>query len=179
MQLYNINREYIFTDNMGWGRVGSTTCSFVTTKNILEQTYKFFKTYRLNDSGSDVHIFLRLTKTKMRSPLYLIYINLVSSIVGIKILKKIEKFLFNYTDLKFINYDPRPSRKKFLDSWTKAGGWKQIMFGKKYNLYSPTFPFSTHLSSQYISPNFDWDRAMIEKCLEIDIDQQNIVDKIQ
>ena len=178
MQLYNINREYIFTDNMAWGRVGATTCSFVTTKNILEQTYKFFKTYRLNGSGSDIHIFLRLTKTKMRSLFYFIYLVLVSSRIGIKILKKIEKYLINFTDLKFINYDPRPSRKKFLDSWTKAGGWKQIIFGKKYNLYSPTFPFSTHLSSQYISPNFDWDRAMIEKCNQIGINEKNIVNHL-
>jgi len=178
MQLYNIDREYIFTDNMAWGRVGATTCSFATTKNILEQTYRYFSIYRLNNSGSDIHIFLRLTKIKMRNPLYFIYLIFVSSRLGIKILKIFETYLLKFTDLKHINYDPRPARKKFVDAWIKGNGWKQILFGKKYNLYSPTFPFSTHLSSHYISPNHDWDNAMMEKCNEINIDQKNIMDKV-
>jgi hypothetical protein len=177
MQLYNIDHKYIFTENMAWKRVGATTCSFATTKNILKKTYTHFSSYRLNNSGSDIHIFLRLTKTKMRSPMFFIYITLVSSKIGIKILKICEEYLLRYTDLRNINYDPRPARRKFLDAWIKANGWKQIMFGKKYNLYSPTFPFSTHLSSQYMSPNHDWDHTMIDSCNEINVDQKNIINK--
>lgn len=37
-------------------------------------------------------------------------------------------------------------------------GWKQILFGKTWNLWCPMPTIATHMEKDYLSPIIDWDK---------------------
>jgi hypothetical protein len=41
-------------------------------------------------------------------------------------------------------------------------GWKQILFGKTWKLWSPIPAIATHLDSDYLAPTVDWEKLMSE-----------------
>lgn len=132
------------SDTSHWRTCSSTCLTFLTTKRVLEKTRKVFESYF--KGNHDVSIFLSLTKRQLWNPILLLWI------CG-QLTKK---------DPQWLKY--------YVKSWTY--GWKQILFGRVYKLWSPIPSIATHLQFDTTSPTIDWHEQIAQymetKGLEID-----------
>jgi len=65
--------------------------------------------------------------------------------------------------LSFFNYliADNKNLKFFVKAW--AHNNKQIIFGKKQNLWAPVPSLATHMDSEYLAPEINWDKKFSEK----------------
>ncbi|MHA1284999.1 MAG: glycosyltransferase [Promethearchaeota archaeon] len=42
-------------------------------------------------------------------------------------------------------------------------GWRQILFGRKWNLWCPIPTIATHMDKNYLSPTIDWKKIFLQK----------------
>lgn len=97
-----------------------------------------------------------LSKTKWIFDTYSKYDNFDSSIW--MSLTKINLFDINSIYRFLVSKDRDLIR--ILKAWIYC--WRQIIFGKKYYLWSPIPSFGTHLEKHSIAPNIDWKKAIEE-----------------
>ena len=71
-------------------------------------------------------------------------------------LTKINLFQFS-SIFRFINNNDRDFI-RIIKAWIYC--WKQIIFGKKYTLWSPIPSLGTHLDDQGIAPVIDWEKTI-------------------
>jgi len=147
------------SNGIEWRGVGSTTCTFLTRKKILGQDKKDFLSYRKPSLkknckyvGSDIHIFLRLTKkTLFRAHLYFFYF-LKSTRIGKRIGGDyLAKVLFP-------NYQVSvPGLKKLIDVWLcDECDLIERLRKKTRTLYAPKANIATHLCKNFIHSQREW-----------------------
>ncbi|MFH1051456.1 MAG: glycosyltransferase family 2 protein [bacterium] len=128
------NSVKIISDEISWKTAASTTMTFLTTKTILMESEKTFRSYLKNNY--DASIWLSLTKHKVKNPC-----NLFKYMISDSLWSKI-----------------------LLKSWLYSN--KQILVGKKKNLYVPVQSLSTHMDTKCLSPSVNWNEkfnSLIEK----------------
>ena len=140
-------KSYIkFFGNRHWRTVATTCLTFLTTKSVLCATRNVFKTYgatrnvfttygRISDEG----IWSSLTKYQVLNP---------------------------FTIAKNLPYYFR-ARQTFADNQLRGAlfvflvlawifCWRQIVFGKRWNLWVPIPSIATHMESSCLAPTFGW-----------------------
>ncbi len=123
--------EKITAEEILWRTVATTTMTFMTTKQALENNYAVFKTYaKKNDDAS---LWMSLTKHKVSNPALLF------------------KYLFS----------DRQNFKFLLKAWSHNN--KQILLGKKQNLWAPVPSLATHMDSEYLAPEINWNKKFNKK----------------
>jgi hypothetical protein len=118
-----------------WSTAGSTCLTFLTKRETLKRTRHVFKTY--SHGNHDCSLWLSLTKQSVFSP---------------------SKFL-----RCSVSKDQRPQARILARAWLQ--GWRQILFGRKWNLWTPIPGIATHLDSGGIPSSVDW-LAEITKQIE-------------
>lgn len=125
LKLHKYKNEIIIAGEHHWRSAGSTTMTFMTSKEILQKTWNTFRTYTKNNY--DASIWLSLTGKSIKNP------------------------------IKFIDFliNDRIMRNIYLKAW--YFGLFQILFGKKYKLFTPIKSLANHMDSSHLAPNIDWD----------------------
>jgi hypothetical protein len=109
-----------------WRAAGSTCLTFLTTRETLEKTQTAFTSY--SRGNHDCSLWLSLTKQSVFS---------------------VTKFLRG-----FVSKDVPPAAPFIAKAWIH--GWRQILFGPKWNLWMPIPGIATHLDAAGLSPAVDW-----------------------
>jgi hypothetical protein len=109
-----------------WRTVASTCLTFLTSKSVLRETQRVFDSYGRTRGNTDGGLWFSLTKFEIRNPLNLLRVG--------------------------------PEKTLFLSvaamSW--YFGWRQLLFGTKWNLWAPVPTIATHLDHRYLPPGYDW-----------------------
>lgn len=124
LKLHNYKNDIILAGNHHWRTTGSTTMTFMTSKDVLRQTWDIFSTYSKNNY--DASIWLSLTGKSIKNPF-----KFLDFLVNDKIMRNI-----------------------YLKAW--YFGLFQILFGKKYRLFTPIKSLANHMDSLHLAPNIDW-----------------------
>ncbi len=128
--IHNYKSHIRFFNNTHWRTVAGTCLTFLTTKSTLNATKKVFKTYagRNEDGG----VWLSLTKYQVFNPF------------------TVAKHLQHFRDDKI--------REQLIDmigfAWLFC--WRQIIFGKRWNVWVPIPSIATHMHSSFLAPTFHW-----------------------
>ncbi|MEJ5287580.1 MAG: hypothetical protein CH6_0469 [Candidatus Kapaibacterium sp.] len=126
-EIHNIFKpEGINFENRFWQRVGSTTLTFLTTKQTLQATKNVFMSF--TKRNYDASLWFSLTKRGIFHP---------------KFYKPLFDSSLNYLFPKLI-----------AKIWLYNG--LQAVFGRKYSLYAPFPSLATHLNKNYLPPNVRW-----------------------
>jgi hypothetical protein len=133
--LHNHHYSIKYYAQQHWRTAVSTTCTFLTSKRILKQTWKVFNTYYTH-KNYDHSIWMSLTKYNVLNPVRILY-HLI-----------------------------RPNKNPNMNSFKMIGrSWMhcslQILFGKKWNLWTPIPALATHMHKDFIAPNFNDNFLMI------------------
>jgi hypothetical protein len=127
-EIHKYKSHIRFFGNKHWRTVAGTCLTFLTTKSNLYATRDVFKTYSKGDS--DGGIWLSLTKHQVFNP---------------------------FTIAKHLPKD-RKMRDKLIDmiglAWWFC--WRQIIFGRRWNLWVPIPSIATHMEGNYLAPTFHW-----------------------
>lgn len=116
--------------NHHW-RTAATTClTFMTTKAVLRKSRKTLESFCRGNL--DNAVWLALTKTKINSPYHLL------------------RYFFRWLN----------GEKMFLGMAKNAWIYcpLQLLFGKRWRLWSPIPSLSTHMDSTLLAPNIDWQK---------------------
>ena len=109
-----------------WSTTGSACLTFLTKRETLRATQHVFRTY--SKGNHDCSLWLSLTKQSVLSPSKLWWCS--------------------------VSKDRHAQARILARAW--ICGWKQILFGRKRNLWMPIPGIGTHLDAASISPAFDW-----------------------
>ena len=128
-EIHKYKSHIRFFDNRHWRTVAGTCLTFLTTKSTLSATRNVFKTYAARNS--DGGIWLSLTKHQVFNPL---------------------------TIAKHLRHNDKKMREKLIDMIGNAWRfcWRQIVFGRRWNLWVPIPSVATHMESNYLAPTFRW-----------------------
>ena len=118
-----------------WSTTGSTCLTFLTKRQTLKRTEHVFRTYA--QGNHDCCLWLSLSKQSVFSP---------STFCRC-----------------VINKGQRGQARILARAWFR--GWKQILFGRKWNLWAPIPGIATHLDAGGIPSSVDW-LAEITKQIE-------------
>ncbi len=135
LDLYTLqfhNQKYFvkFQGKTHWRSCGSTTMTFLTTKNALKKTESVFRTYIRKNYDSS--LWMALTGDNVGSPIRFF-----------RLLRKESLTL-----------------KIFAKAWIYTP--LQILFRRKYTLYTPVPSIAQHLDSKCMAPGIDWDEKFNE-----------------
>jgi hypothetical protein len=151
LPIHNYKSKIILDQDKHWRTVGSTCLTFLTSKKVLKQTKNIFLKYSKQPSfykkikltgirfldrfvknsqnkASDVDVWLSLTK-----------INIFNFIQVLKYKRKYPRLYGIYSRLWKLN-------------------WKQVLFGRKWNLWCPIPTIATHMEEEFLAPGIDWER---------------------
>jgi hypothetical protein len=109
-----------------WRTAASTCLTFLTRKESLRRVHHVMQTY--SQSNHDCSMWLSLSKEPVFSA---------------------PKFL-----KCLASADPRGQASLIAKAWLH--GWRQILFGKKWNIWIPIPGIATHLDANALSPGVDW-----------------------
>lgn len=109
-----------------WSTASAACLTFLTTKETLKATEHVFRTY--SQGNHDCSLWLSLTKKSVLNP------------------------------SKFLRCSVSKTRQAQARILVKAWiwGWRQILYGRKWNLWMPIPGIATHLDASAISPSIDW-----------------------
>ncbi len=116
----------VYSNNLLWEQVGSTTLTFLTTKNTLSRTKKVFATF--SKRNYDASIWFALTKLGINTPKF----------YSLPLTSDKADFYF----------------KLVAKMWYHS--WRQIIFGEKFTLFAPNPSLATHLERDSLAPNVPW-----------------------
>ncbi len=154
---HNYRSSIKIFDKRHWRTVNSTCCTFLTTKSVLNQTQHVFAKYS-KDNFFDKPYF------KNNRFLYRLFIDFFGRATGPDYwssLTKINVFkLFRILKLRYENYG---IYQIYFRSWRY--NWKQILFGKKWNLWAPMPTMATHMEYDFLSPVINW-KKIFQKEIE-------------
>jgi hypothetical protein len=120
-------QEIYAGENQHWRTAASTCMTFLTTKQMLERTEKIFATYA--DGNLDVSLWMSLTKQTVRNP---------ATLWNLFHARKAGPF-WHYA----------------RQSWRR--GWRQILFGRRFELWAPIPSIATHIEKAFLAPAIDWE----------------------
>ncbi len=137
--LHRYKSEIRVYDNKHWRSVNSAGCNFLTTKKAIKKNYKIFKIY---STGNTVLLssWVCLNKYKVFNP---------------------------FAILKYGLLQDRIIILQYLKAWRY--GWRQILFGKKWKIWSPIPSIATTLDKGVIAPVIPW-KNLLNKAIN-DLDQ--------
>ena len=123
-------------DHKYWSTAGSTCLTFLTKRETLKRTKSVFQTY--SRGNHDCSMWLSLTKT----------------------------VVFNMS--KFCRLAVRNEHRVQASLLAKAWlyGWRQILFGRRWNLWIPIPGVATHLDAGAIPSSVDWLSELMAKSEE-------------
>lgn len=112
-------------------------CSGLHWRSVATTTMTFLTTKSILNQSR--HIFDTYTKRNLDASLWLsaTKFHLLSPLV----------FMF------FLGPYGKIVKKAYIDGW----GWIQILFRRKYYLYSPMPSIATHIEKDYLAPNINWE----------------------
>lgn len=118
-----------------WKTVKSTTGTFVTSRTCLRETHHVFKTFlkpifSRKLNMSDLSIWLVITKHNVFNPWCWLTWPFKSLFIGWSL----------------------------FAAWCLC--WRQILFGKRYHLWSPYPSICTHLSERFYPSGYDWKQEL-------------------
>jgi len=146
--------------NKQWKKVGSTCCTFLTSKTALNNTKKVFKKY------SYVKNFFNRAIFKQNRYLNRIFKDFLRDANDADIWLSLTKTnVFNLFKLIRFKFQRISAFRYYFRSWRFH--WKQILFGKKWNLYCPKPTIATHMESKSLSPNINWEEIFKKESVEI------------
>ena len=119
-----------------WKTAKTTTGTFATRRTQLRETHHVFRTLLqkvLFADMSDVGVWLALTKYDVFNPWSWISWPVKSPFFGWSL---------------------------FVSWWLC---WKQILFGKRYQLWSPDPSICAHLAEGLMPPSYDWDKELQDR----------------
>ncbi|KKL70303.1 hypothetical protein LCGC14_2106240, partial [marine sediment metagenome] len=163
LDLYTIEfhkyKSYIKTyDDKHWRTINSTTCTFLTTKNVLIKTKNIFKKYS-KKNFFDRDIF---KKNRILRHLFLDFFGRATGADYWSSLTKINIFkLFRILKFRYRNYG---TWQIYFRSWRY--NWRQILFGRKYYLWAPIPTIGTHMEYNFLPPTIDWDKIFKKEISE-------------
>jgi len=129
-EIHKYKSHIKFFSNRHWRTVAGTCLTFLTTKSTLNATRKVFETYaRRNTDGG---IWLSLTKYQVFNPF--------------TIVKQLQHFSDKKVRGKLIQM--------IVYAWRFC--WRQIVFGKRWNLWVPIPSIATHMERSNLAPTFSW-----------------------
>lgn len=164
LDLYTIEfhkyKSYIKTyDDKHWRTINSTTCTFLTTKNVLIKTKNIFKKYS-KKNFFDRDIF---KKNRILRHLFLDFFGRATGADYWSSLTKINIFkLFRILKFRYRNYG---TWQIYFRSWRY--NWRQILFGRKYYLWAPIPTIGTHMEYNFLPPTIDWDKIFKKEISEL------------
>jgi hypothetical protein len=109
-----------------WRTAASTCMTFLTTRQTLARAKKIFETYFTGNL--DVSLWMSLTKQTVENP---------ATLWNLFCARKTGPF-WHYT----------------LQSWRR--GWRQILFGRKFCLWTPVPSIATHVEKAFLAPAIEW-----------------------
>ena len=115
-----------------WRTVASTCLTFLTSRSVLHRTQRVFESYARSRGNTDFGVWFSLTKFRVRNPL-----TLLKGIKGQTLLLTVM-------------------------AWTWYFGWRQVLFGKTWNLWAPAPTIATHMDSKFLPPGYDWQSIVAE-----------------
>jgi hypothetical protein len=129
-EIHKYKSHIKFFGNRHWRTVAGSCLTFLTTRSILRSTRNVFKTYA--SRNTDGGIWLSLTKYQVFSP---------------------------FAIAKHVRYlNDKKMRGKLIDvigfAWLFC--WRQIVFGKRRQVWVPLPSIATHMESNYLAPTFSW-----------------------
>jgi hypothetical protein len=129
-EMHDHRHRWISIDGRKWRNVLSSVFTFLTKKSTLLETKHVFETFsRQNmERPYDLCYWLTLTKINAKNPIKLY-----------KILRENHYYFRCY-----------------LRAWKSE--FKQLAFGKKYNLFVPDPSIATHMFTDKMAPNVDWQK---------------------
>lgn len=113
-----------------WRTVASTCLTFLTSKSVLRETQRVFNSYGSIPGNSDAGLWFSLTKLKVRNPL-----TLLNGIAGEPLVVSV-----------------------MARAWYFA--WRQVLFGKRWNLWAPAPTIATHMDARLLPPGYDWESIL-------------------
>jgi len=122
-----------------WKTVKTTTGTFATRRHIFRQTHYIFRTLLqkvLFAEMTDVAVWLALTKYGVFNPWNWVVWPLTHRFFGWSL----------------------------FTAWWVC--WRQILFGRRYQLWSPDPSLCTHLAEGLMAPSFDWEKELQERVAE-------------
>jgi hypothetical protein len=109
-----------------WSTAGSACLTFLTKRETLKATQHVFRTY--SQGNHDCSLWLSLSKQSVLSPSKLWRCS--------------------------VSKNRRAQARILAKAW--ISGWRQILFGRKRNLWMPIPGIATHLDADAIPPSVDW-----------------------
>ena len=146
--------------NKQWKKVGSTCCTFLTSKTALNKTKKVFKKYSYVKNIFDRSIF---RQNRYLNRIFRDFLSNANdadiwlSLTKMNVFKLFKIIRFKIQRVKAFRY--------YFRAWRYH--WKQILFGKKWNLYCPKPTIATHMESKSLSPNINWEEIFKKESVEI------------
>jgi hypothetical protein len=126
LDFHNQKNSIKFFDEKHW-RTATTTClTFLTTKTKLGKTQNVFQSYA--NGNRDSCLWLSLTKHTLFNPLVILQYYR----------KRTSSQFFGIIQL----------------AWQFC--WRQILFGKRWNLWVPIPSIATHMERDHLAPTFTW-----------------------
>lgn len=139
-------RQLTVSGGKHWVTVSSTCLTFLTKKSVLNETKEVFNTYSLGGT-SEGHCWLSLTKEKLGDFAARDNGSLASTLINTTMPD-------SYSDTALM----------VANAWRFCA--KQILFGRKYKLWSPLPTIATHMEKRFLSPVIDWQNVFKENLLE-------------
>jgi hypothetical protein len=133
-------------DDRHWRTAASTCLTFLTNRQTLRGARYALQTY--SHSNHDCSMWLSLSKESVFSA------------------SKLVKCL--------LSKDPRGQASLMAKAWLH--GWRQILFGRKWNIWIPIPAMATHLDANALSPAVDWTSLIKQKTEILNSDQLHSAD---
>lgn len=109
-----------------WRMAASTCMTFLTTKSTLARAETIFSTYM--DGNLDVSLWLSLTKQTVTNPLAMWQL--------------------------FRQRASLPCWRYVRRTW--ENGWRQVLFGPRFSLWTPIPSIATHIEKAFLAPAINW-----------------------
>jgi len=136
-----------------WRENATTCCTFLTTKKTLKQTKKtLVKYYNVKNIFSKYKI---LRTSLVRSIFREFILVATDSDIWLSFTKK---NVFRFFRIIRLRFQERWQFGIYFRAWRFH--WRQILFGKKYKLWTPIPTIATHLESKFLAPTFNWTKIM-------------------
>jgi hypothetical protein len=126
LELHRHSTSLALFERRYWSTAGSACLTFLTKRKTLQTTQSIFRTY--SRGNHDCSLWLSLSKQSV----------------------------FNLSTFWrcSINRNRHVQARILVKAWTR--GWRQILFGRKWNLWMPIPGIATHLDAGAISSSIDW-----------------------
>lgn len=146
-----------------WKTVSTTTGTFLTSKKNLKKTKNVLLRYsKIRKS----HLYQFLSKNKILTYFFR-HFNDPSTDADIWLsLTKLNVFKF----VKISKYKRVNQRVFYIYFRAWRYSWRQILFGRKWNLWCPSPSIATHMEKDFLPPGIDWNKVFKEEIKKMELE---------